>query len=115
MTSTRDNSDQSNGFKTLGALIWLSLPATVVLYALAWDQLPARLATHFDFSGHPNGWMSREGSLVFFILFATLISATVAWVLSRVRRPDSPAWALVSLFCIIGGLLLGADGAVISY
>jgi hypothetical protein len=115
MTSTLGNSGRSNGFKTLGALIWLSLPATVVLYALTWNQLPARLATHFDFSGHPNGWMSREGSLVFFILFATLMSATVTWVLSRVRRPDPPAWALVILFYIIVGILLWAERAIIAY
>ncbi|SRR6266498_1012849 len=115
MTGTIDNSGQSRGFKTLGAMIWLSLPAIVVLYALAWNQLPARLATHFDFSGHPNGWMSREGCLVFFVLFATLMSATATWVLSRIRRPDPPAWALVTLFYILVGILLWAERAIIAY
>jgi hypothetical protein len=115
MTGTLDNSGESKGLKTLGALIWLSLPATVVLYALAWNQLPARLATHFDFSGHANGWMSREGCVVFFILFATLMSATATWVLSRIRRPDPTAWALVTLFYIIVGILLWAERAIIAY
>ncbi|SRR6266498_808278 len=115
MTIALDNSGQSKGFRTLGALIWISLPAIVTLYALAWNQLPARLATHFDFSGHPNGWMSRAGCLVFFILFATLMSATATWVLSRVRRPDPSAWALVILFYIIVGILLWAERAIIAY
>ena len=28
--------------------------------ALIWPSLPARVATHFDLGGHPNGWSSRE-------------------------------------------------------
>jgi uncharacterized membrane protein len=28
-------------------------------------QLPQRMATHFDISGQPNGWMSRSSAVVF--------------------------------------------------
>lgn len=32
----------------------------VALSAAAWPRLPARMVTHWDLSGAPNGWMSRD-------------------------------------------------------
>jgi hypothetical protein len=32
-------------------------------------RLPARVATHFDAGGHPNGWMSRNDDLLFMGVF----------------------------------------------
>ena len=45
---------------------WLTLALVGVTLAIGAltlgtaSQLPARVATHFDWSGHPNGWMDRE-------------------------------------------------------
>jgi ABC-type Fe3+ transport system permease subunit len=33
------------------------------------SQLPGRVATHFDGSGRPNGWMSRDSHLRFMVVF----------------------------------------------
>jgi hypothetical protein len=33
------------------------------------SQLPSRVATHFDGSGRPNGWMSRTAHLQFMTVF----------------------------------------------
>ncbi len=48
----------------------------VLIYACflgfwAWSgpQLPSRVATHFNFSGEPNGWMTRAGNQEFMLLF----------------------------------------------
>jgi xanthosine utilization system XapX-like protein len=115
MTAIHDNSQHGKAFAALGTLIWLALPLMIGIYAHAWNQLPARLATHFDFSGHPNGWMSRDGCLVFFVVFGTLMAVTATWVLSRVRRPDPPAWALVALFYILFGVLVAGEHAIIAF
>jgi uncharacterized protein DUF1648 len=115
MTNALDNSRPRGHFKTATALMWLALPASVVLYALVWSQLPARLATHFDFANHPNGWMSREGSLIFSLVSATLMAGTATWVLSRVTKPDPSAWGLLILFYVILGTLLWAEYSVIAF
>ena len=31
----------------------------ILIGVLLWDQLPEQIATHFDFEGTPNGWMSK--------------------------------------------------------
>jgi hypothetical protein len=115
VTGTLDNSGPRGAFKALTALIWIALPAIAGLYASAWSQLPARIATHFNFANQPNGWMSREGSLIFFLVFATLVAATATWVLSRVKWPDPSAWALLTLFYVIIGILIWAEQSVIAY
>ena len=40
------------------------LPITALNYWRAWDQLPARMAVHFDANWQPNGYTSREGALM---------------------------------------------------
>jgi len=115
VTGTLENSGPRGAFKALTALIWIALPAIAGLYASAWSQLPARIATHFDFANQPNGWMSREGSLIFFLIFATLVAATASWVLSRVKWPDPSAWALLMLFYVIIGIVIWAEQSVIAY
>jgi hypothetical protein len=102
-------------FRALTVLMWAAVPENAVLYAISWDQLPPRLATHFDFANHPNGWMSREGSLIFSLVFATLMAATASWILFRVKKPDAVAWGLLGLFYVVEGTLLWAETATIDY
>lgn len=113
MTAAVDNSRVY--FRALTALMWIALPANALLYALWWDHLPPRLATHFDFANHPNGWMSREGSLAFAVFFATSLAAMATWILSRVKKTDAAAWGLLTLFYVIQGTLLWAENATVDY
>jgi uncharacterized membrane protein len=115
VTLAADNSQSRNAFRALTALVWIAVPVAAVLYALAWNELPPRLATHFNFANQPNGWMSREGSLVFFLIFAALMAGTASFVLSRVTRPDPTAWVLLAFFYIILGVLIWAERCVIAY
>lgn len=41
----------------------------VAYLALSAGALPARVATHFDASGRPNGWMSRSSHVAFTLVF----------------------------------------------
>jgi hypothetical protein len=52
-------------YRAMTLLLWLALPLTGLQYGLVWDQLPARMATHFGASGQANGWMSRQASMIF--------------------------------------------------
>jgi hypothetical protein len=85
------------------------------MYAMSWQELPARLAAHFDLANHPNGWMSREASLTFSLVMGIVIAGLTSLILSRVKRPDPAAWALLVLFYVIMGTLLWAEEAIIAY
>src|SRR5581483_4565210 len=115
MTSASERQEASTAFRVASALIWIFVPLNALVLALAWNQLPGRLATHFDFNNQPNGWMPREGAFAFFLIFAAMMAAIATWTLSRVTRPDLSAWALAGLFYVIAGTLLWAENAVIAY
>ena len=114
MNGTSQNS-QMLPFRALTVFIWAALPANALLYAVSWDQLPHRLATHFNFADQPNGWMSREGSFAFAIFFATSLAVIATIILARVKKPDAAAWGLLSLFYVVQGTLLWAENATIAY
>ena len=98
-----------------GALVWLALPAIAFVYAVSFNRLPSRVATHFDLSGRPNGWMSRPALLVFFLLVAASFAALSAWLASRVRKPDATAWATLLLFYALAGMLVWVELQLIGY
>ncbi|HKW18765.1 MAG TPA: DUF1648 domain-containing protein [Terriglobales bacterium] len=109
------DSDSRRGYRLCAALLWLALPASALLYASSWHRLPARVATHFDFQGLPNGWASRDALMIFFLVLMFGIVATATWVLSRVRKPDPTAWALLALFYVVAGTLLWSENSVIRF
>lgn len=53
-------------------------------------RLPERVATHFDWRGHPNGWMSSQGYLAFMAVFG-LVFPLIPVALCLLLRflPDS--------------------------
>jgi hypothetical protein len=54
------------------------------------DQLPERIATHFDGSGRPDGWASRGGYVVTMLLFGYGLAAFIIGILYASRFfPDS--------------------------
>lgn len=110
-----ESSGSRRYLRLLTALMWLALPVMAVMYAMSWQQLPARLATHFDLANHPNGWMSRAGSLAFLLVMVIFVAGMATLILSRVKRPDPAAWAVLLLFYVILGTLLWAGEAIIAY
>lgn len=58
--------------------------------ALTADSLPERVATHFDLSGQPNGWMDRFTHLAFFGGFGLVLPLALVGVCFALRfAPDS--------------------------
>lgn len=85
-------------YKTLTALLWLAPIEMGIRYAQVWEQLPLRMASHFDAAGHVNGWMSRDAALYFdlgvLVLMATVFTA-VAYVVVKKYDLVKPSWALL--------------------
>jgi hypothetical protein len=71
------------------ALAVASLALAGVLFGTV-DQLPERIATHFDGSGRPDGWASRGGYVVTMLLFGYGLAAFIIGILYASRFfPDS--------------------------
>ncbi|HWZ83827.1 MAG TPA: DUF1648 domain-containing protein [Terriglobales bacterium] len=99
------------------ALLWLTLPLVAIQYWRVWDQLRARMATHFNAAGQPNGWMSREVSVEFGIgimAFLLVIFTPILWAISR-RHVDKFAWAFLAFCAVITGVVAFGNQEVINY
>jgi hypothetical protein len=105
-------------FLALTGAMWLALPLTALRYWQVWDQLPVRMATHFDAYGRPNGWMSREVSLYFALgisAFLLVIFTVIAYVAQRLKGPDVPALALLGFFYLIVGCIFYVNNSLLAH
>src|SRR5215467_13306183 len=83
-------------------LMWLALPLSWMEYQRNWDQLPTRMAVHFDANWNPNGFTSREGALELGlgILAFMLLIFTIAAFTIRALKPQ--AGLAGSVHCVCG-------------
>jgi hypothetical protein len=106
-------------FTILTALMWLALPVTALRYRQVWDQLPARMATHFGANGQPNGWMPREISLYFALgltAFMLIIFTGIAFVvLKQKATPDPSSFALLGFFYVIVSFVFYVNNSVLEH
>jgi hypothetical protein len=102
-------------YRVLTAMLWLALPLTALQYWSVWDQLPARMATHFGVSGQPNGWMARDTSLIFALVVTVLVLLSLSWALTRFHQPDLLAWSLLAMLYVVMGALFSVNLAVLNY
>jgi hypothetical protein len=100
-------------------LLWLALPLTALRYLAAWDQLPVRMATHFDAGGRPNGWMSRETSLGFALgitALMLLVFTLLPYLLSRKRAVSAAfSWATLAFAAFIVGFVFYVNDRLIQF
>lgn len=100
-------------------LLWLALPLTAVRYWMVWDQLPTNLATHFNFSGQPNGWMTPETSLIFALgltALLLLVFTVILVILQKNGTSDSVAsWALLGFSYLMVGFIYYANESILQY
>ena len=102
-------------YRVAAGMLWIVLPLTALRYGMVWDLLPARMATHFNAAGQPNGWMTREAALIFPLAMLTfsLLIATV--ILSRLKTPNAAAWAVWGFFAVILGVIHWGGESVLEY
>jgi uncharacterized membrane protein len=86
-------------YKPMIWLMWLALPTTALNYWRSWDQLPRRMAVHFDANWQPNGYTSREGSLMLALCITTFMSLvfTISAYIVHAQKP-SAAWPMLIVF-----------------
>lgn len=97
--------------------LWLSLPLVAVQYARVWNQLPVRVATHFNAAGQANGWMSRGEAVNFGVGFvAFLLVIFTALLLYNARtRVDAFSWAALGFCALVLGVMVEVNRGIVNY
>lgn len=99
-------------------LMWLALPLIALRYWQVWDQLPLRMATHFDVNGRANGWMTRDVSLWFALgitAFLLIVFTAILLIIHSQKVSDTASWALLVFFYFILGFTFFANNLVIEH
>jgi hypothetical protein len=106
-------------FAILTALMWLALPLVALRYAQVWNQLPARMATHFNANGQPNGWMPRETALYFGLgltVFVLIIFTIISVILLKQKTdPETASFALLGFFYFVTGFTFYVNNSIIEH
>lgn len=99
-------------------LMWLALPITALDYWLVWDQLPARMAVHFDMNWRANGWASREAALVLgvgVVAFMLLVFTSASYAVSMSPVPKFMPWVLLVFFYGVIAFVCAVNHWVVRY
>jgi hypothetical protein len=96
--------------------MWLALPISAWNYWRVWDQLPARMAVHFDANWRPNGFTSREGALQLGlgIMFVMLVVFTVAGLSVFYFKPASK-WPLLLVSYVVLGFCWYGNYSIVEF
>ncbi len=102
--------------KALIGLMWVALVTTALSYWNAWDQLPARMAVHFDANWEPNGYTSKEGAaeLGLGIMAVLLVLFTVAGLIASAQKP-SAFWPMLVVFYVVLGSCWYGNYSIIKF
>jgi Protein of unknown function (DUF1648) len=106
-------------YLAMTSLMWVALPLIAFRYWQAWDQLPARMVTHFGANGQPNGWMTPRQSLTFSLVLVGILLAIftgiLLYALRRTRKVDATVWALMGFFYVIISVVAFICDSVLQY
>ena len=102
-------------YRLFGWALWLAVPVAGMRVYTVWHQLPARMATHFDFAGRPNGWMSPNAFVIFILAAMASTAAIATYVMVRASKPDLSAWTLLGFLYVVSGILYGAADGIVNY
>jgi Protein of unknown function (DUF1648) len=98
-------------------LLWLALPLTAIQYTRVWNQLPTRVATHFNAVNQANGWMSRVEGVQFAVGFTTCLLAVFTVILLYIdrHRVDAFSWAMLGFCALVLGILVEVNRSIVNY
>jgi uncharacterized membrane protein len=96
--------------------MWISLLTSALNYWRVWDQLPARMAVHFDANWQPNGFTSKEASLELGlgIMAVVLVLFTVAGLIVHTLKPAA-AWPMLDFFYVVVGLTWYGNYSIVKF
>lgn len=100
------------------ALLWLALPFTLVDYWRVWDQLPARMAIHFDINWRANGFTTREGAFtltVGLVVFMLMVFNITIFFMRRSPAPSFMPWVMIAFFYATMIFVCGINHWVVQY
>ena len=105
-----------SAYKPLLLLMWLALVTSALNYWRAWNQLPARMAVHFDANFEPNGYTSREGAaeLGLGIMAVLLLLFTIAGLIAHQMKPTA-AWPMLVVFYVVVGILWYGNYSILRF
>lgn len=98
--------------------MWIAVPLTAFDYWLAWDQLPARMAVHFNADWRANGWASREASFALamgVVVFLLLGFTAASYVVRMQPVPEFMRWVLLTFFYGVLVLVCAVNHWVVRY
>ncbi|HYM75091.1 MAG TPA: DUF1648 domain-containing protein [Candidatus Dormibacteraeota bacterium] len=102
--------------KAVIGLMWLALVSTALNYWRAWDQLPARMAVHFDANWQPNGYTSREGAVMLGlgIMAVMLLLFTLAGFIAHAMKP-SAFWPILLVSYVVLGFCWYGNYSIVKF
>ena len=97
-------------------LMWLPLALTALNYWRVWDRLPLRMAVHFDANWNPNGYTSRQGSLILALgmLAAMQVLFTIAFFIVRAQKPAA-LWPMLAFAYLFLGFFWYANHWIVEF
>jgi hypothetical protein len=103
-------------YKSLVLLMWIALPLNALNYWRVWDQLPSRMAVHFDANWQPNGYTSKEGAVMLGlgIMATMLVIFSIAMLTSRALKPGS-SWPVLIISYFVLGVIWYANNSIVDF
>jgi Protein of unknown function (DUF1648) len=101
-------------YKPMLVLMWLALVTSALIYWRSWDQLPARMAVHFDANWQPNGYTSKEGAVELNIMTVMLVLFTVAGLIAHAMKPVA-AWPMLFIFYVVIGFCWYGNNWIVNF
>ena len=105
-------------FSIAVGLMWLSLPLAALDFLRVWDQLPARMAIHFDINWRANGWASRAAAcelMLGMLVFMLITFSVVLWFMRRTPQAGFMSWLMLGFFFATLAFICGVNHWVIRY
>lgn len=98
---------------TLTTIITL-LP--IVMGVIYWNQLPDKMATHFDSAGDPNGWSSKWFAVIGLPVFLSIVNALCTVLTEKdPRREKYPEKMMKIVYWICPVISWICSGTIISH
>ena len=100
-------------YKAAVWLMWLA-PATTFLHLASMGSAAGCIAVHFDANWQPNGYTSREGSLMLAmgIMIFVVLTFTIAALITRAQKPSASVPMLIVFYLSLTALWL-ADNWIV--